>query len=230
MYPGCCRIVWLNMCVRCLGHCMLAQRVISWHKVRVGAAFANHAWSCSGCIVGQHKISERTSNTIWFLHSLLDCKICQCPLLLPDDGVRVRHEIAVVFCLVGSKTSFSKTANVVDCGAVLAFVGAGLVGLAVNAFKTMGMAIALWLMEFLTIDLTMWDSYLSMSAAICALIHWCVGEAGCVQHSIWLGSSFGALAVSEAALLCESALARSRAIVGLDPRTKYPARPKDYQV
>ena len=33
MQPGSCRVVWLNMCVRSLGHCMLAQRVISWHKV-----------------------------------------------------------------------------------------------------------------------------------------------------------------------------------------------------
>ena len=38
--------------------------------------------------------------------------------------------------------------------------------------------------------------------------------------------SIGAFAASEAALLCESALGQPRAVVNLDPRSKFPEKPK----
>lgn len=54
------------------------------------------------------------------------------------------------------------------------------------------------------------------------LAHWFIDDIRCVEHSIWLGVSLGALAASEGASMCEAALLQSRAIVALDSRTSYP--------
>ena len=123
-------------------------------QVRVGAAFANHAWSCSGCIVGQHQISEQTSKANLFLFSSRDCHMFQYPLLLRVDSVRVRHVTAVVSCPVGSKHWFATKQNVFDRGAMLAFSGAVVLSRATIVFKTMDMATALWLMQILPMELT----------------------------------------------------------------------------
>lgn len=57
---------------------------------------------------------------------------------------------------------------------------------------------------------------------VCNLGQWLAADMQCVEGCVWLGQSLGAFGASEAALLCEAALAPPRAAVAVDSRTQYP--------
>lgn len=111
----------------------------------------------------------------------------------------------------------------VDDGPLFSFSGAAAVGQASNVYKNLDAASPLQVVQVLPMELATRDSCFSMPT-ICVrnLGHWFVDEVTSVEHSIWLGTSLGVVVASEAALLCETALAPTRAIVALDNRTGFP--------
>lgn len=91
---------------------------------------------------------------------------------------------------------------------MLAFSGAAAIGQVANVFKYFDMAVPLRVVQILPMELTIRDSFISVpTMCVRGLGDWLVGGERCVDKSIWLGSSFGAFAASQTALLCETALA-----------------------
>lgn len=72
-------------------------------------------------------------------------------------------------------------------------------------------------------DLTACFSYVSIhTMCVRGLGDLLLGAVRCVENSIWLGVSLGAVVASETALFCEIALGQSRAVVAVDNRSRYP--------
>lgn len=125
-------------------------------------------------------------------------------------------------CVVG-KVWVSEKSQFVDTGSMFAFSGGAAIGSVANVFGFFDMFCCLRVFQILMLALTICFSDMSIrTKCVCGLGHWLASATCCAESSIWLGSSLGALAASETALLLEMALAQSRAVVALDGRTRFP--------
>lgn len=146
-------------------------------------------------------------------------QICQCLLLTRDAIVAFNHGSIInsgdaqTYWLGNTRTNVSSVS-------IFAFSGGAALGHVANVFNNLDMASPHRVVQVLPMELTNWDSYISMpSMCVGGFGHWFIDNTHLVENSIWLGVSFGAFAASESALLCEAALAHVCAVVGVEPRT-----------